>query len=76
MIPVFDNWSKDFGPIVSFDVLGDKQVLLGTHKAAQDLMAKRGAKYSDRGIPHAPRYIDDVSLVLLDKDGSCSFGMH
>ena len=69
LIPVFGKWTKEFGPIMQFSVLGDKQVLLGTQKAAQDLLAKRGGRYSDRGIPHGPRYIDDHSLVLLDKDG-------
>lgn len=70
MIPIFGKWSKQFGPIMQFSVLGEKQVLLGTQKAAQDLLAKRGARYSDRSIPHAPRFVDDHNIVLLDKDGT------
>lgn len=70
LIPVFGKWSKEYGPIMQFSILGEKQVLLGTHKVAQNLLAKRGAIYSDRGIPHAPRFVDDHNLVLLNKDGS------
>jgi hypothetical protein len=37
--------------------MGDKQVILTEEKDARELFVKRGAKYSDRGAPHAVEYI-------------------
>ncbi|KAI5863340.1 cytochrome P450 [Durotheca rogersii] len=44
----FHRWSKTYGPVMYLDMLGQPIVVLSTYAAAQDLLSKRGARYSDR----------------------------
>lgn len=44
----FYEWSKRHGPIMSLSMGGQPLIILSTTQAAQDLLAKRSAKYSDR----------------------------
>ncbi|KAI0792996.1 cytochrome P450 [Irpex lacteus] len=44
----FTEWSKQYGPIFSLDLLGQQVVVLNTHKAAGDLFDRRSNIYSDR----------------------------
>ncbi|CAI7603995.1 unnamed protein product [Penicillium manginii] len=46
----YQEWSKQYGPIVSVNMLGQPVVILNTSETAHDLLAKRGATFSDR--PH------------------------
>ncbi|KAF4958406.1 hypothetical protein FSARC_11023 [Fusarium sarcochroum] len=57
LIPIFNRWAKQYGDIVQFSILGEKQVIISSDKVAHDLLDKRGSKYSDRGTPHAVAYI-------------------
>lgn len=41
--------ASQYGPIFKLHVLGDTHVIISTQKIAEDLMAHRGAIYSDRG---------------------------
>lgn len=44
----FKKWHDQYGPVVSFKVGQQQFVLLGTHKAARDLLDKRSSIYSTR----------------------------
>ncbi|KPA38703.1 cytochrome p450 [Fusarium langsethiae] len=44
----FYEWSKRHGPVMSLSMGGQPLIILSTTQAAQDLLAKRSAKYSDR----------------------------
>lgn len=46
----YQEWSKGYGPIVHVNMLGQPVVILNTSQVAHDLLAKRGATFSDR--PH------------------------
>lgn len=68
---MFARWAKAYGPIAEFSILGEKQVVLSSDRICNDLFVKRGAIYSDRGIPHAMRYITrDMSPALMSKNGT------
>lgn len=44
----FKKWHEKYGPIVSFKIGQQVYVLLGTHKAARDLLDKRSSIYGAR----------------------------
>ncbi|KAJ3804446.1 cytochrome P450 [Lentinula lateritia] len=44
----FSDWSKKYGPIFYLNIAGQHTVILGTHKAAMDLLDKRANIYSGR----------------------------
>ncbi|KAL2850442.1 putative cytochrome P450 oxidoreductase [Aspergillus pseudodeflectus] len=68
LIPIFNRWAEQYGPIVKFSILGEKQVVLSSDKVARDLMVKRGDIYSDRGTPHAMAYIThDLNTALMPR---------
>ncbi|KAH8704129.1 putative cytochrome P450 [Talaromyces proteolyticus] len=46
----YREWSKKYGPIVHVNMLGQPIIILSTSEVAHDLLAKRGAIFSDR--PH------------------------
>ncbi|KAJ7138815.1 cytochrome P450 [Mycena filopes] len=51
---VFHEWAKKYGAVMQLEVLGQRLVILDTYQAANDLLEKRGAIYSDR--PAFPLY--------------------
>ncbi|KAL1881853.1 hypothetical protein Daus18300_000906 [Diaporthe australafricana] len=53
------QWSKQYGPIIYLNMLGQPIIVLHSAKAAQDLFARRGAIYSDR-----PRLVLAGELAL------------
>lgn len=53
------EWGKKYGPVIYLSVLGKSIVILNSAKAAQDLLARRGAIYSDR-----PRLVLAGELAL------------
>ncbi|KAI1778543.1 putative cytochrome P450 oxidoreductase [Hypoxylon cercidicola] len=57
IIGIFKTWAQKHGSITQFSVMGEKQVILTKDRDARELFVKRGAKYSDRGAPHAVEYI-------------------
>ncbi|KAJ3908145.1 cytochrome P450 [Lentinula edodes] len=44
----FDKWTKQYGPIFYLNIAGQNTVVLGTPKAAADLLDRRANIYSDR----------------------------
>lgn len=44
------DMSKQYGPVMYFNVLGQPLVVLSSYQAAHDLLNRRGSRYSDR--PH------------------------
>ncbi|KAJ3709650.1 cytochrome P450 [Lentinula raphanica] len=48
----FDKWTKQYGPIFYLNIAGQDTIVLGTHKAAADLLDRRANTYSDR-----PEYV-------------------
>jgi hypothetical protein len=58
---------------VAFDLLGTKQVVLGTEKVTNDLFVKRGNIYSGRGIPAALEFLTQgLVTALMQKTGKVS----
>ncbi|KAH7126913.1 cytochrome P450 [Dendryphion nanum] len=53
----FADWGKEYGPIYQVDLAGHNHVWISSDQIAKDLLAKKGAIYSDR--PHIPALIDD-----------------
>lgn len=43
----YREWSKQYGPIVHVNMLGQPVIILSTSEVAHDLLAKRGAIFSD-----------------------------
>ena len=69
----FAQWGKQYGPIYQVNLAGSNHIWISTDKIAKDLLAKKGAIYSDR--PHIPALIDDNRtsaqyLPLLSKNGA------
>jgi len=66
----FNRWTGEYGPIVQFSILGQKQVVLSSEKAANDLLVKRGNIYSDRGTAPAVKVLTQGLFVpLRDRSG-------
>lgn len=59
----FHKMAALYGPIFKLEVMGLTHVVISTQKIAEDLMARRGAIYSDRGHLHM------VSLVTGGHQG-------
>ncbi|KAF2683813.1 cytochrome P450 [Lentithecium fluviatile CBS 122367] len=55
----YHAWGKTYGPVVYLNMLGQPVIVLGTSTAAHDLLAKRGATFSDR-----PRFVVAAELAL------------
>ncbi|EPS38818.1 hypothetical protein H072_7435 [Dactylellina haptotyla CBS 200.50] len=53
------EWSKAYGPIVHVNMLGQSVIILSSSQVAHDLLAKRGAIFSDR-----PRLFLATELAL------------
>ncbi|KAF4565688.1 hypothetical protein EYR36_002266 [Pleurotus pulmonarius] len=43
-----EKWTKQYGPVVYLNIAGQNTIVLGTHKAAADLLDRRASIYSDR----------------------------
>ncbi|KAJ3709659.1 cytochrome P450 [Lentinula raphanica] len=43
----FDNWAKQYGPIVYLNIAGQNTIVLNSHKTAADLLERRATIYSD-----------------------------
>ncbi|CAL1709868.1 unnamed protein product [Somion occarium] len=56
-----DEWVREYGPIVTFKVLGKPVVILGSPKVAADLFDRRSAIYSDR-----PRWVLASEILARD----------
>jgi hypothetical protein len=70
MIHIFRKWAEEYGPITQIDLMGTKQVIISDERIAKELFVKRGAKYSDRGAPHAVEYISmNQNPGFRPKDG-------
>lgn len=55
----WEAWGKKYGPVIHLNMLGQSIIILQSAKAAQDLLARRGAIYSDR-----PRLVLAGELAL------------
>ncbi|RAK98191.1 cytochrome P450 [Aspergillus ibericus CBS 121593] len=55
----YREWSEQYGPIVHVNMLGQPVIILSTSEAAHELLAKRGATFSDR-----PRLFLATELAL------------
>ncbi|KAK8119960.1 uncharacterized protein PG998_004586 [Apiospora kogelbergensis] len=44
----FYRWSREYGPVMHLSMAGQPLILLSTNQAAQDLLSRRSAQYSDR----------------------------
>ncbi len=75
LIPIFNKWARQYGPIAQFNILGEKSVVISDDRIANELFVKRGPKYSDRGTPHAMAYItDNMNPALMPKNGQILLG--
>ncbi|RAL15145.1 cytochrome P450 [Aspergillus homomorphus CBS 101889] len=55
----YREWNEQYGPIVHLNMLGQPVIILSTSEVAHDLLAKRGAIFSDR-----PRLFLATELAL------------
>ncbi|OOF92523.1 hypothetical protein ASPCADRAFT_133537 [Aspergillus carbonarius ITEM 5010] len=55
----YREWSQQYGPIVHVNMLGQPVIILSTAEVAHELLAKRGATFSDR-----PRLFLATELAL------------
>ncbi|KAF2756517.1 cytochrome P450 [Pseudovirgaria hyperparasitica] len=67
----FADWGKQYGPIYQCNLAGTNHVWISSDQIAKDLLAKKGAIYSDR--PHIPALESDNRtsaqyLPLLSKN--------
>jgi hypothetical protein len=60
----FAEWGKEYGPIYQVNLAGHNHIWISTDEISRDLLAKKGAIYSDR--PHIPAQY----LPLLSKNGT------
>ncbi|KAI0175412.1 cytochrome P450 [Pestalotiopsis sp. NC0098] len=68
-VPTFNKWNDEYGPIAAFSIFGQKQIVLGSEKATNDLFVKRGNNYSERGTPPAAAYVSrDYVTALMGKN--------
>lgn len=67
------QWSKEYGPIVHVNMLGQSVVILSSSEVAHDLLAKRGAVFSDR-----PRLFVRTPLISrsMSDDLITNVGLH
>ncbi|KAF4437566.1 cytochrome P450 oxidoreductase [Fusarium austroafricanum] len=70
LVGTFKKWTKEYGDVVQFSILGEKQVIVSSDKIAHDLMVKRGAIYSDRGTPYAAARILHLNPAIRTNDDS------
>ena len=68
----FADWGKEYGPIYQVNLAGSNHVWISSDQISRDLLAKKGAIYSDR--PHIPALLSDNRtsaqyLPLLSKNG-------
>ncbi|KAH7050122.1 cytochrome P450 [Macrophomina phaseolina] len=61
------EWAKEFGPIYQMTLMGVTHVIVTKEDVAHDLLAKRGAIYSDRGA--VPSVVNSKS-TLSHGDGA------
>ncbi|KAJ0419163.1 putative cytochrome P450 [Aspergillus carlsbadensis] len=45
---IYQQWSKEYGPIVHVNMLGQHVIILSSTEVAHEILAKRGAAFSDR----------------------------
>lgn len=68
LLPTFNRWDKRYGPVVGINVFGQKMVVISSERIANELFAKRGNIYSDRGTPPALAVVSGaVQPALIDK---------
>ncbi|KAJ3757815.1 cytochrome P450 [Lentinula raphanica] len=61
----FDQWTKQYGPIFYLNIAGQDAIVLGTHKAATDLLDRRANAYSDRPEFVVPNILTGGMLWIL-----------
>nr|BED43001.1 cytochrome P450 monooxygenase [Trametes versicolor] len=63
------KWSKQYGEVVYYKVLGTRIIMLNTIEAAAELLDKRSANYSDR-----PRMVMQNEMIEASTLGSLPYG--
>ncbi|KAI4960765.1 hypothetical protein J4E86_002390 [Alternaria arbusti] len=68
----FAEWHEEYGPIYQFTLFGVKHIRVNSEKVCQDLLARRGAYYSNRApTPNIPGAKTDAEyLPLLDNNAA------
>ena len=70
----YREWSKEYGPIVHVNMMGQSVIIVSTSEVAHELLAKRGAIFSDRPrlfvcLPRAFLY-DEKLMEFVVGDGA------
>ncbi|KAH8824059.1 cytochrome P450 [Flagelloscypha sp. PMI_526] len=67
----FEEWSRQYGDVCYVNLAGQDMVLLGSHKAASDLLDKRSSIYSGRPANHiiSDLLLGGLSYPFLSTDG-------
>ncbi|GJE86823.1 cytochrome P450 [Phanerochaete sordida] len=71
----FYEWSKRYGDVLHLDLLGKSIIVLNSHEAANDLLDKRSANYSDRPDFPAFNLLGWDDMLVFQRYGS-GFQLH
>lgn len=66
----FKEWADTYGPIFKLEIFGSTHVIVSSQEIAEDLMAKRGAIYSDRGTLHMIKLVTGGRDLLASSSES------
>lgn len=66
----FKEWADIYGPIFKLEILGNTHVIVSSQRVAEDLMARRGAIYSDRGTLHMIKLVTGGRDLLASSSES------
>ncbi|KAI9172653.1 fungal-specific transcription factor domain-containing protein [Paramyrothecium foliicola] len=72
----FAEWGKQYGPVMHLNMLGQHVIVLSTSRAAHDLLAKRGATFSDRPKMFVAQELALKNMNTLLMDYHERFHMH
>jgi cytochrome P450 len=66
----FTQWARQYGPVMHLNMMGQDIIVLSTSQAAHDLLAKRGASFSDRPKMFVAQELalKHMNTLLMDYD--------
>ncbi|CAJ2501106.1 Uu.00g039590.m01.CDS01 [Anthostomella pinea] len=72
----FYHWSKKYGPIMHLSVAGQPLIILSTNQAAQDLLGRRSAQYSDRSRMVMAGELVTKNMHMLIRPYDAAYRLH
>ncbi|KAI9147097.1 Cytochrome P450 monooxygenase aneD [Paramyrothecium foliicola] len=72
----YTEWGREHGPVIHLNMLGQHVIVLSTAQAAHDLLAKRGATFSDRPKMFVAQELALKHMNILLMDYNDRFRLH